>query len=88
MTERRIPIRKCVGCAEHSGKKELIRVVRSKDGDVSLDLTGKKSGRGAYICKDAQCLAKARKKKSLERGLKCQIPDEIYDTLESELNKS
>jgi hypothetical protein len=70
---------------EQSGKKELIRVVRSKEGEVSLDLTGKKSGRGAYICKDITCLAKSRKKKSLERNLKCQIPDEIYQKLEEEL---
>jgi hypothetical protein len=83
--ERKTPIRKCVACTEHSGKRELIRVVRNKDGEVSLDLTGKKSGRGAYICKDVQCLAKAHKKKSLERGLKCQIPDEIYAKLEEEL---
>ncbi|MCL2696825.1 MAG: YlxR family protein [Oscillospiraceae bacterium] len=85
MMERKIPIRKCVGCAEHSGKRELIRVVRSKDGEVSLDFTGKKSGRGAYICKDAQCLIKAHKKKSLERGLKCEIPAEVYKKLEEEL---
>jgi hypothetical protein len=83
--ERKTPIRKCVGCNEQSGKKELIRIVRSKEGEVSLDLTGKKPGRGAYICKDAQCLAKARKRKSLERGLKCNIPDEVYDVIEAEL---
>ncbi|MDR2531764.1 MAG: YlxR family protein [Oscillospiraceae bacterium] len=83
--EKKIPVRKCVGCMEQSGKKELIRVVRSKDGEVAIDPAGKKSGRGAYICKDAQCLAKARKKKSLERGLKCGIPAEVYDKLEEEL---
>ena len=85
MTERKIPVRKCVGCMEHSGKKELIRIVRSKDGEVALDVTGKKNGRGAYICKDVQCFNKARKKKSLERALKHAIPDEIYERLETEL---
>jgi len=85
MFERKIPIRKCVGCMEHSGKRELIRIVRSKDGEVSLDLTGKKSGRGAYICKDVKCLEKARKKKSLERALKHEIPAEVYTKLEDEL---
>ena len=80
------PIRKCVGCNEQSGKKELIRVVRSKEGQVSIDATGKKSGRGAYICKDVKCLATARKKKSLSRALKCEIPDEIYSNLETAMN--
>jgi hypothetical protein len=70
---------------EHSGKRELVRVVRSKEGEVSLDLTGKKSGRGAYVCKDEACLAKARKKKSLERALKCAVSVEIYNKLEEEL---
>ena len=87
MTERKIPVRKCVGCMEQSGKKELVRVVRSKDGEVSIDLTGKKSGRGAYLCKDVRCLAKARKKRSLERALKCEVPPEVYDVLETELKK-
>ncbi|MCL2020219.1 MAG: YlxR family protein [Oscillospiraceae bacterium] len=86
MNERKTPIRKCVGCTEQSGKKELIRIVRAKDGEISLDFTGKKSGRGAYMCKDAACLAKARKKKSLERALKHEIPVEIYDNLEAEMN--
>ena len=86
MTEKKIPIRKCVGCMEQSGKKELVRIVRTKDGEVSPDPTGKKSGRGAYICKDAACLAKARKKKSLERSLKCEIPAEVYAKLEEELS--
>ncbi len=63
------------------GKKGLLRIVRSKEGEISLDPTGKKSGRGAYICNDRQCFEKARKKKSLERALKCQIPQEIYESL-------
>jgi len=83
--ERKMPIRKCVGCNEQSGKKELIRIVRSKDGEVTLDVTGKKSGRGAYICKDIGCFAKARKKRSLERALNIEIPEEVYDRIEKEL---
>ena len=75
------PLRKCLGCEEMIGKKGLLRIVRSKEGEISLDPTGKKSGRGAYICNDRQCFEKARKKKSLERALKCQIPQEIYDSL-------
>jgi len=86
MTERKIPIRKCVGCMEQSGKKELIRVVRSKDGEISLDSTGKKSGRGSYLCRDAGCLAKSRKKRSLERALKCEIPAEVYKKIEESLS--
>lgn len=75
------PLRKCLGCEEMIGKKGLLRIVRSKEGEISLDPTGKKSGRGAYICNDRQCFEKARKKKSLERALKCQIPQEIYESL-------
>jgi hypothetical protein len=83
--ERKTPVRKCMGCNEQSGKKELIRVVRNKEGEVSLDLTGKKPGRGAYICKDAQCFAKSRRRRSLERALNCEIPAEVYDIIEKEL---
>jgi hypothetical protein len=83
--ERKAPIRKCVGCNEQSGKKELIRIVRSKEGIVSLDLTGKKSGRGAYICRDVQCFIKSRRKRSLERALNAEIPAEVCDTIEKEL---
>ncbi|MCL1822950.1 MAG: YlxR family protein [Oscillospiraceae bacterium] len=86
MNERKIPIRKCVGCMGQSGKKELVRIVRSKDGEVSLDFTGKKNGRGAYLCKDVQCLMKAVKRKSLERALKQFIPESIYKELETEIN--
>ncbi|MCL2108102.1 MAG: YlxR family protein [Oscillospiraceae bacterium] len=82
----KVPVRKCVGCMGQSGKKELLRVVRSKDGAVSLDPTGKMSGRGAYLCKDGKCLATARKKRSLSRALKCEIPDEVYSMLENEIN--
>ena len=67
------------------GKKGLLRIVRSKEGDISLDLTGKKSGRGAYICKDLACFEKAVKKKAFERSFKCKIPDEVYDRLKQEI---
>lgn len=83
--EKKVPLRKCLGCDEMIGKKGLLRIVRSKEGEISLDLTGKKSGRGAYICKDPQCFEKARKRKALERSLKCKIPDEVYDRLRQEI---
>ena len=67
-------------------KKELVRIVRAPDGEISVDLTGKKSGRGAYICHDVRCLKKARKSRRIDRSLECQIPDEVYDLMESELS--
>ena len=82
---KKIPQRQCLGCNEHKPKKELLRVVRSPEGEISLDFTGKKSGRGAYICRDVRCLKKARKSKRIERSLECQIPDAVYDLMESEL---
>ena len=80
-----IPLRQCLGCGEMLGKKGLLRIVRSKDGEISTDPTGKKSGRGAYICNDIECFEKAKKKRSLERALKCQIPQEIYDALKESI---
>ena len=85
MTVRKQPVRRCTGCGEHFPKKELIRVLRTTDGEIVLDLTGKKSGRGAYICKSVACLKKARKAKRLESSLECAIPDEVYEKLEKEL---
>lgn len=82
---RKIPMRQCMGCNEHKPKIELLRVVRSPDGDTLLDFTGKKSGRGAYVCRDVKCLQRARKSKRLERVLECSISDEIYDRMEQEL---
>ena len=78
-------IRKCVGCNESFEKKTLIRVVRSPEGEVSLDFVGKKSGRGAYLCRSLSCLKKAIKSKRLERNLDCAIPQEVYEKLEGEL---
>lgn len=85
MTVRKVPVRRCTGCGEHFPKKELIRVLRTPDGDILLDDSGKKSGRGAYICKNASCLKKARKARRLETSLECSIPDGVYDRLEEEL---
>ena len=83
--EKKQPIRRCTGCGEHFPKKELIRVLRTPEGEIVLDLVGKKSGRGAYICKNADCLKKARRKQRLETTLGCTIPSEVYDRLEEEL---
>ena len=79
--QRKIPMRQCVGCREMKAKKELVRVVRSPEGEISLDFRGKAPGRGAYVCPNVDCLKKARKAKALERGFDCQIPQEIYDQL-------
>lgn len=82
---KKIPQRQCLGCNEHKPKKELLRVVRSPEGEISLDFTGKKSGRGAYICRDVRCLKKARKSRRIDRNLECAIPEEVYDRMEQEL---
>ena len=84
--QKKIPTRRCLGCGEHFPKKELIRILRTPDGDIVIDDGGKKSGRGAYICKSAACLKKARKARRLETSLECTIPNEVYDRLEEELN--
>ena len=83
--QKKIPMRQCLGCREMKPKRELIRVVRSPEGDISLDFKGKASGRGAYVCPDAQCLKKAVKAKALERAFSCQIPQEIYDKLNEQM---
>jgi predicted RNA-binding protein YlxR (DUF448 family) len=85
---KKIPQRKCMGCMESRNKSELIRVVRSPEGEISLDLKGKKSGRGAYICQNISCLKKARKGKRIERALECEISDDIYTALEAQLLES
>ncbi len=86
MKTKKIPMRMCLGCSEMKSKKELIRVVKNKEGEISLDLTGRKAGRGAYICKDIECLRKARKAKRLEKSFECRIDDEVYDSMEAELS--
>ena len=85
---RKIPMRQCLGCNEHKPKIELLRVVRDPNGEVSLDFTGKKSGRGAYICKSVKCFKKAAKSHRIDRSLECTIPDEIYEKLELELSEN
>ena len=90
---KKIPMRMCTGCGEMKPKRELVRVVKAPEkeaGDVpeiSLDLTGRKPGRGAYLCKDAECLKKARKQRRLERAFSCKISDEIYERLEEEIGR-
>lgn len=82
---KKIPQRQCVGCREMKDKKALIRVVKSPEGEVSLDTVGRKPGRGAYVCPDPECLRKARKSRALERAFETQIPSEVYDAMEQEL---
>lgn len=83
--QRKIPMRQCTGCREMKPKKELIRVVRSSEGEISIDTRGKKPGRGAYICNSKECLKKAIKSKALERAFDVKIPDEIYASLENQI---
>ena len=85
MQQRKIPLRRCTGCNEQKPKKALVRVVRSPQGEIALDRVGKMPGRGAYLCPSAQCLAKARKAKRLERALEAQIPPEVYERIEQEI---
>ena len=86
MKVKKIPQRKCVGCGEMKSKKELIRVVRSPEGEIFLDLTGKKAGRGAYVCPDMECITKAYKGHRLEKALEKQVNDDVYKKLTEELN--
>ena len=82
---KKIPVRRCVGCQEMKNKKEMIRVIRTPEGEFLLDATGKKNGRGAYLCPNRECLEKAVKSKGLERSFKQPIPPEVYETLEKEM---
>ncbi|MBQ7783427.1 MAG: YlxR family protein [Oscillospiraceae bacterium] len=84
---KKIPMRMCLGCGEMKPKKELVRVVKSPEGDISLDTTGKKSGRGAYVCRCGDCLRLARKARRFEKSFSCRIADDIYDNMERELNE-
>ncbi|MCF6464695.1 RNase P modulator RnpM [Clostridium sp. Cult2] len=89
MRKKKIPLRKCVACNESKPKKDLVRVVRNKDGIIDVDLTGKTNGRGAYICSNMDCLNKVKKSKKLDRALEAMVPDEIFDKLKDivEVNK-
>jgi predicted RNA-binding protein YlxR (DUF448 family) len=88
MKIKKVPQRMCTGCMEMKPKKELIRIVRSKEGDVSIDLIGKKPGRGAYICKSEECLSKAFKTKRLEKNLEVKLDEEVYNKLIEEINSA
>ena len=83
--QKKIPQRQCMGCRERRSKREMIRVVRSPEGDVSLDFGGKKNGRGAYLCPNMECLKKAIRSKSLDRSLEVTIPEDVYDRLQKEM---
>ena len=85
MNTKKVPMRQCTGCREMKPKRELIRVVRSPEGEISVDLRGKKNGRGAYVCPDPQCLKKAIKSRALERALGVPVPEELYGTLASQM---
>lgn len=96
MVKKKIPLRKCSGCGEMKPKRELVRVVKSPEikdengevidnSEISLDLTGKKSGRGAYVCRSTDCLMLAKKARRFERAFSCKIPDSVYDAMEKEL---
>lgn len=84
MKTKKIPMRMCLGCNEMKNKREMIRVVKSPEGEISLDFTGKKSGRGAYICKSRECFEKARKARRFEKSLSCKIDDSVYEVMEYE----
>ena len=84
---RKIPQRQCLGCREMKNKKDLIRVVRSPEGEISLDFKGKKPGRGAYVCPQLECLKKARKSRALERAFSAGVPPEVYEQLEEQMRE-
>ncbi|MCI6615577.1 YlxR family protein [Ruminococcus sp.] len=96
---KKVPLRKCTGCGEMKEKRELIRVVKAPEkkdengnvisgGEISLDLTGRKPGRGAYVCKNADCFEKARKARRFERSLSCKIPEDVYEQMSAELENA
>lgn len=84
---KKIPVRQCVGCGEMKGKKDMMRVLKTPEDQIILDITGKKNGRGAYLCISKECLMKARKNKGLERSFKMSIPSEVYENLEKEFEE-
>ncbi len=84
---KKIPLRQCVGCGEMKGKKEMMRILKTADGEICLDVTGKKNGRGAYVCRSRECLMRAQKNKGLERSFKMAVPGEVYGRLEREFEE-
>ena len=87
MSVKKIPLRKCIGCGEMKSKKEMIRVIKTAEGEILLDATGRKNGRGAYLCPSMECFKKAVKGRGLERSFKMAIPREVYETLEKEMEE-
>ena len=87
MKNKKIPMRQCVGCKEMKSKGEMMRVLKTAEGPIVIDTTGRKNGRGAYLCMTKECLVKARKNKGLERSFKMSIPDEVYEKLEKEFDE-
>lgn len=85
---KKIPMRQCVGCGQMKSKKEMMRVLKTAEGNIVLDVTGKMNGRGAYLCKCIDCLKLAKKTKGLERSFKMNIPDDVYVNLEKEFDQS
>lgn len=88
MKQKKIPLRKCNGCGEQKDKRELVRIVKNANGEISLDVTGKAAGRGAYICPNAECLRKARKTKRIDKVFECTVPSEVYEQLEEQLKNN
>lgn len=88
MQQKKTPMRMCTGCGQMKPKKELVRVVKSPEQEISLDLTGRKPGRGAYVCNRIDCLRAARKARRFEKAFSCKIPDEVYDRMEEEIGKN
>ena len=84
---KKIPLRQCIGCGEMKSKKEMMRVLKTVEDEIVLDVTGKKNGRGAYLCISKECLIKARKNKGLERSFKMSIPEQVYNNLQEEFDK-
>lgn len=84
---KKIPMRQCIGCGEMKSKKEMMRVLKDAEGNISFDVTGKKNGRGAYLCISGECLQKAKKNKGIERSFRMSIPAEVYESLEEEFRR-
>ncbi|MCI8981923.1 MAG: YlxR family protein [Hungatella sp.] len=87
MSTKKIPLRQCIGCGETKSKKEMIRILKTESEGIILDATGRKNGRGAYICPSADCLRKAVKTRGLDRSFKTQVPAQVYETLEKEMEQ-
>ncbi len=87
MSVRKIPLRQCIGCGEMKDKREMLRILKTAEGEIVLDATGKKNGRGAYLCPSMECFRKAKKSRGLDRSFKTAVPAEVYDRLEKEMEE-